>query len=220
MNYINAIRKGSFPLYFGNSLVVACFTALTSLVISTPAAYSLARFKFRGKKMIGMWALATYMIPPLITLIPYYLLFSKFRLLNTLLAVILLHSVLVIPLVTWMMVGFISEIPRELEEAAVVDGCTRLQALAKITLPLVLPGLAATFIFSFMISWRELIYAVTVTGETTRTLPAAIYGFVSFRSIRWGELAAAGVLGLLPIVVLFSFSQKALIRGLTMGSLK
>ena len=213
-------KSVNFPKYLLNSVIVAFSTTFIALLISVPAAYSLARYKFKCKQAIGWYILATRMLPQFSILIPFYILFSKLRLNDTYIALILVYLSFVLSFSTWMMKGFFQEIPRELEEAAQVDGCTRIQAIFKIVFPLARSGMAATAIFLIILCWNEFLFALVLTGLNAKTAPVAISGFIAFREIIWGELTAAGTLITLPIIFFFLLVQRSFIRGMTMGAIK
>lgn len=210
----------NFPRYILNSIIVSFSATFITLFIAIPAAYTLARYKFRGKKIMGWFILSTRMLPQFGILIPFYIMFAKLRLLDTYIALILIYLTFVLAFAIWMMKGFFQEIPSELEDAAQVDGCTRIKAIFKIVLPLTAPGVAATSIFSIILCWNEFLFALILTGLHAKTATVAIYSFVTFREIIWGGLTAAGTLITLPILIFFLLVQKHFIRGLTMGAIK
>ena len=160
------------------------------------------------------------MAPPFGVLIPFYLMFSRMGLLDRRISLVIVYMVFNLPFVVWMMRSFFSELPLELEESAMVDGCTRWGAFARIALPLALPGLAATMIFCVIMSWNEFLFALLLTGTQAKTAPVALYGFVTFREVLWGPLFAAGTIITAPVLVFTLLAQKHLVRGLTMGAIK
>jgi multiple sugar transport system permease protein len=167
-----------------------------------------------------MLLLSARMAPGIAFLIPWFILFSKLRMIDTYPAVMLTHMVVVLPLVIWVLVGFFEEVPAELEEAALIDGCTRLGVLARIALPLARPGLVATAILGIISSWNNFIFSLVIAGNSTRTLPVAIFNFVSYDSLNWGGLTAASTIITLPVLVMAFFVQKHIVRGLTLGAVK
>jgi len=213
-------RAVNFPKYLLNSIIVATSTTLLALLISIPAAYSLARYKFRGKQIIGWYILITRMLPQFVVLIPFYIMFSRLRLNDTYIALILVYLSFILSISIWILKGFFQEIPIELEEAAQVDGCTKIQAIFRIIIPITAPGMAATGIFLIILCWNEFLAALILTGLNAKTAPVAISGFIAFREIVWGELTAAGTLITIPIIIFFLFVQRNFIRGLTMGAIK
>jgi len=219
-NYIDIFQFRPFLNYIINSFVVAVSTVIFTLIIGTLGAFSLARFKFRGSDDIAFWFLSTQMVPPIIALIPYFLVLKKLYLLDTHLGLIMVYSTFTLPYIIWMMRGFIKEIPPDLEESAMVHGCSRLKAFFKVTFPLLLPGLVATGIFSMIMCWNEFLAALILTGKEAKTLPVATIDFMSERGIMWSQVCAAGTVMMLPILIISFFIQKYLIRGLTYGALK
>jgi multiple sugar transport system permease protein len=202
-----------------NSLVIALTSTGLALLFGVPAAYALARYRFRGKQDMAIFILSTRFAPPMAVLIPYFIFFSKLRLLDTHVALIVMYTVMNLSLVVWMMMGFIRELPSDLEEAAQVDGCTRLGALWRITLPLVMPGLVATTVFAIMISWNEFLFAVMLTSNAARTAPVAALGYIRYMFVAWGPLTAAGTLIALPVLIFVLIFQRRLVRGLTLGAM-
>lgn len=201
-----------------NSLVIALTSTVLALLFGVPAAYALARYRFRGKQDMAIFILSTRFAPPMAVLIPYFIFFSKLRLLDTHFALIVMYTMMNLSLVVWMMMGFIRELPPDLEEAAQVDGCTRLGALRRITLPLVMPGLVATTVFAIMISWNEFLFAVMLTSNAARTAPVAALGYIRYMFVAWGPLTAAGTLIALPVLIFVLIFQRRLVRGLTLGA--
>lgn len=212
----------SFQLsrYLLNSIVVSLVTIGLTIVAGSLAAYALSRFRFRGKNGIAFFILATRMLPPVGTIIPIFLVMLRLNLLDTRISLILAYTALNIPLVTWMLRSFFDEIPVELEEAALVDGCSRGSALLKVVLPLVAPGMAATSVFAFLLSWNEFPLALVLTNRDAMTLPLLAMQFVSDEGIYWGVMAATSTLILIPPIVFVLFAQKYMIRGMTLGAVK
>ena len=203
-----------------NSAIVSLGSLVLALLIGTPAAYALARYRFRGKRDIALFILSTRMAPPLGVLIPFYILFSRAQLLDTHVALIIMYTMMNLSLVIWMMTGFFRDLPRELEEAAKVDGNSTLGVLRTVTLPLAAPGLAATAILALLFSWNEFLWAATLTSNAARTAPVSVLGFMNFREIVWGNLTAAGTLITLPPLIFALAAQRNLVRGLTLGAVR
>lgn len=215
-----APKNKQFPRNLANSGVASGLSTLIALLLGTPAAYSLARFNFRFKKDLSFFVLSSRFLPPIAILIPFYIMFSRLKLLDNILSLIIVYVLLNLALVVWMLKGFLEEVPIELEEAARVDGCSRLGTMCRITLPLVAPGLAATTILCLLMSWNEFLFAIILTGNAAKTAPVAIYSFITFREIVWGSLAAAGTITVLPVLIFVLFVQKNLVKGLTAGAVK
>lgn len=212
--------SGDFVKYLFNSLTVGVSTVLISMVLGIFAAFGFARFKFRSNFMMRMAALIPQMLPPIIIVVPIFVLFTSLKLMDTKLALVISYLTFTMPLSMWMMIGFFEEVPIELEEAAMIDGCSRLRAMLTIELPIAVPGLAATAVISFIYCWNEFLYAVILTGRDARTLPVMITSFMTTKAILWGRIAAAGSLVLLPVLVFALIFQRYLIRGLAFGSVK
>ncbi|HEY3345282.1 MAG TPA: carbohydrate ABC transporter permease [Anaerolineaceae bacterium] len=219
-NYTDVVTGGDFFKYFMNSLVVALVTTLIALVLGAFAAYGFARFRFRGSFWLRMSVLIPQMLPPITIIVPLYVLFNGLKLTDTRTALIVSYLTFTIPLAIWMMIGFFQDVPEDLEESAMIDGCTRFQALFRVSLPLVAPGLAATAILGFLYCWNEFLYAVILTGRDARTLPVTITSFMTNKAILWGRIAASGSLVLIPVLIFALFAQRYLIRGLSKGAVK
>jgi len=212
---------------FGRYLLTSSIVALTStalaLLIGTLAAYSLARFTLPANlhERISFWIISTRMFPPIVTIVPLFLMMRDLRLLNTLPALIIVYTGFNLPFVVWMMRGFFEELPRDLEEAAMVDGDSRMGALVRVILPLVAPGLAATAIFCLIICWNEFLFALILTQtDSAITMPVGIAGRVTQYEIKWGAMSAAGVVAMIPILVFALAVQRYLVRGLSLGAVK
>ncbi len=217
-NYTDVITGGDFTKYFMNSLVVALVTTFIALVLGGFAAYGFARFRFRGSFWLRMSALIPQMLPPITIIVPLYVLFNGLKLTDTRAGLIISYLTFTIPLTIWMMIGFFEDVPEDLEESAMIDGCTRFQALFRVSVPLVAPGLAATAILGFLYCWNEFLYAVILTGRDARTLPVTITSFMTNKAILWGRIAASGSLVLVPVLIFALLAQRYLIRGLSRGA--
>lgn len=222
-HYRDAFVERSFGQYLTTSAIVAVTSTICALVLGTLAAYALSRFRLPHKLNVrlALWILSTRMFPPIVTAVPLFLLMSDVRLLDTMASLIIVYTAFNLPFVVWMMRGFFSEIPRDLEEAARVDGDSRLGALRRVILPLVTPGLAATAVFCLIISWNEFLFALTLTQtDAAMTLPVGIAGRVTQYEIEWGVMSAAGVVAMIPILIFALAVQRYLVRGLSLGAVK
>ena len=222
-HYADAFINRSFGQYLFNSLFVAVASTICALVIGTLAAYALARFRLPWNldRKLALWILSTRMFPAIVTAVPLFLMMRDLRLLNTRAALIIVYTAFNLPFVVWMMRGFFAELPRDLEEAALVDGDSRLGALVRIVLPLVAPGLAATAVFCLIVSWNEFLFALVLTQtDAAMTLPVGIAGRVTQYEIKWGVMSAAGTVAMLPILVFALAVQRYLVRGLSLGAVK
>lgn len=219
-NYREVFAGGTFVKYFLNSLIVASATTLIALVLGAFAGYGFVRFRFRGNTTLRLSSLVPQMLPPITIIVPLYVLFNSMKLIDSQLALIISYLTFSIPLSIWMTTGFFADVPVELEESAMIDGCTRLGAFFRISVPIAAPGLAATAILSFIFCWNEFLYAVILTGRDARTLPVTITSFMTNRAILWGRIAAAGSLVLLPVLLFALIAQRYLVRGLSRGAVK
>lgn len=219
-NFRAVVDGGGFLHEYRNSVIVAVATTVITLLLGVPAAYSLARFQFRGKRTLAFFILTTRLLPFIGMLFPLYIIFNELHLLDTYLGLVTLHVTFALVIVIWMMRGYFMQVPVDLEEAALTDGATRLGALFRIVLPLAAPGMAAVSVFTFLVSWNEFLFALMFTRQEVKTAPVAITGFMSFEGINWGPLAAAGLMVLAPVFLLSLFVLKYLVAGLSMGAVK
>src|SRR6266852_4101967 len=216
-NYREVFQGNPFFTFAWNSLVVAAGSTGLALLLGLPGAYAIARFKRTG---IALCILTARMAPGIGYLIPWFILFTKAKLIDTYTALILTHLIVALPLVLWVMIGFFEDVPGELIEAARIDGCTHWAAFFRIALPLAKPGIVATGILAFIFSWNNFLFSLIIAGFKTRTLPIAVYSFLSYEEINWGGLTAAATVITLPVLLLALLVQKHIVRGLTLGALK
>ncbi|MFJ7356326.1 carbohydrate ABC transporter permease [Phyllobacterium sp. NPDC097923] len=219
-NYARLLRQTSFLHNMLDSLIIACGTVVLGLVVSVTAAYALSRFRFAGRKLIMLQFLLVNMFPIVLLILPLFVLMRKIGILDTHIGLILANSTVAIPFAVWMLTSYVGAIPRSLDEAAMIDGCSRLQALRRIVLPLAMPGIISTGIYIFITAWNEYLYALTLGGRNVRPVTVAIQTLIGEYQIEWGLLAAGGVVGALPATLLFLLVQRRLIGGLTQGAVK
>ena len=222
-HYHDAFVMRSFGQYLLTSAIVAVVSTFFALVLGTLAAYALTRFRlpYDLSRRLSLWILSTRMFPAIVTAVPLFLMMRDLRLLNTKASLIIVYTAFNLPFVVWMMRGFFAEVPRDLEEAALVDGDSRLGALVRIVLPLVSPGLAATAVFCLIVSWNEFLFALVLTQtDASMTLPVGIAGRVTQFEIKWGVMSAAAVVAMMPILVFALAMQRYLVRGLSLGAVK
>jgi multiple sugar transport system permease protein len=203
-----------------NSLVVAAISTVLALVIGGPAAYAFSRFHFRGKDSLAFYFLTARMAPPMAVILPFFLIARELGLLDTRLILILAYTTFNFAIVIWLLRGFFAEVPREIDEAAMVDGCSRFGAFIRVVLPLTAPGLAAAGIICFIFSWNEFLFALILTNLQAKTLPVAAAGFVTDRLVLWGNLCATAVVIYGPVVVFALLTRRHLIRGMTLGAVR
>jgi multiple sugar transport system permease protein len=226
INYRDLWRNINFGLYLRNSFIVCGLTTILAMCLATPAGYSLSRFRFFGKRVINDSILATQMIPGIMFLIPIYLMFVKFheitgvQLIGTFPGLIFVYSTFFVPFSVWILQGFFASIPVDIEEAALIDGCSRFRIFWNIAVPLARPGIIATAIYIFLTAWDELMFAWVLTNANTMTIPVGIRLFVGNYQNRYDLMMAAATVATLPVLVAFFLLQKHIIRGLTAGAVK
>lgn len=222
-NYQWALADQRFVRTFINSLIVSGATALLAMTICGAAAYSLARFRYRGKKEFMLMFVFSQMLPRILIVIPIFVIFSRLRLVDTHLGLVLGFATFAAPFAILMLRGFFANFPQELEDAALIDGCNRFQAFVRIVLPLTIPGVIATGLFAFVLAWSDLLFALVLT-RSTGTMTAAVYlnniANSQFAGTNYGGILAAGVLLTLPVVIIFVLLQNQLVKGLTAGAVK
>jgi multiple sugar transport system permease protein len=203
-----------------NSLIVSFSNMALTLLIGTPAAYALSRTQFRGKGILGFWILTSRMIPPMIMVIPFFLISRAIDLYDTHILLILVYLTINLAFVVWMMKSFFDDIPIALDEAARIDGCSGFGAFWRIILPLTAPGLVSTAIFCLMFTWNEFLFSLSLTEYRAPTLPIAISRFIGYSGANWAEMCATAVTTMLPILIAAALVQKHIIKGLTGGAVK
>jgi multiple sugar transport system permease protein len=216
-NYVDVFTKNPFFSYMVNSTVIALAAVGIGLLCGLPAAYSMARHR---QAVLGFLVLTVRILPGIAFLVPLFVIYRRLGLINTHVGIVFTHVIIVLPMIIWIMAGFFEDIPRDLEDAAMIDGCSRVGTFVRIVLPLSLPGIVAATILSFIASWNNFIFVLILGGKDTVTLPMAVYSFVSFEDVNWGGLTAAATVITVPILVLSLVVQRYLAGGLTMGAVK
>jgi multiple sugar transport system permease protein len=221
-NYADLFLKTNFIRWTINSAVVAFLSTLISLICSILAGYSLARLRYRGANAIGWGVFVTYLVPPTLLFLPMAFVIAQLHLFNNYLSLILTYPTFLIPFCTWLLMGYFRGIPRELEEAALVDGASRLQAMTRIVIPLALPGILSAGMFAFTLSWGEFLYALVFMNDTiVKTVPVGVVNeLIKGDEFFWGELMAAALLGSVPVALLYSFFVDYFVAGMTAGAVK
>jgi ABC-type glycerol-3-phosphate transport system permease component len=216
-----AIFKWQFGTFLGNSIAVGLITTFFTTVMATLAAYSLVRLRFPGKASLARSVLFVYLIPAGLLFIPLFMIMQRLGLLNSLWSLIISYQTFAIPFCTWMLIGYFKGIPPEMEEAAMIDGATRVQAMRLVLLPMAAPGLVAAGVFTFTLAWNEFLYAlVFITSASFRTLPVGLAGLIRGDIYLWGPMMAGSVLAAIPVMVLYSLANRMLVQGLAAGAVK
>jgi multiple sugar transport system permease protein len=220
-HYAFVLQHSEFPTFFKNSLIVSASTAIAVTVCASLSGYALSRFNFRGKYFIVALMLLTQMFPLVMLVAPIFKILSPLHLTNSLTGLIIVYTTFNVPFATFLMQSFFDGIPKDLEEAAMIDGATQFQAFRQIILPLTLPGIAATLGFVFTAAWSELLFALMlINGNQAATFPVGLLTFVSKFSVDFGQMMAAGVMALIPAGLFFLLIQRYLVQGLTAGAVK
>jgi ABC-type glycerol-3-phosphate transport system permease component len=217
-HYQFVIQDTPIIQYFINSLVIAVSTTLVSILIASFAAYGLSRFKFHGKESLALFILFSQMLPLAVLLVPLYVVFTRLGLHDTRYGLVFSYLIFTLPMTTWMLRGFFASIPKEVEDAAWVDGCSRLGILLRIVIPISMPAIIATATYAFIVAWQEFLFALVLTvSRSVRTLPIGISGFIGQFDINWGAIMAASTIVTLPVVILFLRYYNRFIEGFTEG---
>jgi ABC-type glycerol-3-phosphate transport system permease component len=220
-NYEFALTKTQVPRYFANSVIYVAGTLVISLFFASLAAYSISRFKFRGKTAYLGIILLTQLMPLTTLIVPLYISLGALRLLNNRMVLIVMYSSIQIPIATWLLLSYFNTIPRELDEAARIDGCTNIMVLFRIILPNSKPGLMAVGLSMSISVWQELILAITFNSvDANRPLMAGVSASIGRAGIRWGQINATGIIACIPIIIIYIFCQRYLVKGLTSGAVK
>jgi len=219
-HYDDLLAHTSFAANLLNSLIVAIGAVLVGLAVSVPAAYAFSRFRFAGRRVLMTQFLVINMFPIVLLIIPLFVLMRNLGLLDTFIGIIAGHSTFAIPFAIWMLTSYMNSIPREIDDAAFVDGASRLQTIRLVLLPLLMPGLATTAIYIFVTSWNEYLFAMMLSGDNVRTVTVALQHFIGEFTVQWGLLTAGGTLIAIPVTILFLIVQRRLVSGLTTGAVK
>ena len=212
----------NFPRWTINTTIVAVVSTAISLFCSVLAGYSLARLRYRGSNAMGWAIFVTYLVPPTLLFLPLAIVIRNLHLFNNLLALILTYPTFLIPFCTWLLIGYFKSIPRELEESAMVDGATRIQAMVRIVIPLALPGILSAGMFAFTLSWNEFLYALIFMNDSlAKTIPVGVVQeFIHGDDFYWGQLMAGALMGSVPVALLYSFFVDYFVAGMTAGAVK
>lgn len=219
-NFVYGMETLGWGRNIANSLIVATIATAISLVLGIPCAYGFARFRIFAEKELRFWLLSIVMMPPVVAAIPIFSIWAQLGLIDSHLGLAIAHTIFNLPLVIWLMIGFFKEVPREIEEAAEIDGCSSLQTLLFVSIPVAKSGLATVTTLSFILSWNELLFASILTQRNAQTLPPAIGALWKDFGLLWGQIGAITVVATVPVLIIGFFLQKHLVRGLTLGAVK
>jgi ABC-type glycerol-3-phosphate transport system permease component len=218
--YVAVWTSAGFGQAFLTSIIVVVLGVALAIVVATPAAYALVRFRVRAGRLVKIWLLLAYAIPEFLFVIPMYVLYQSIGLYDTQIGLALIYQVFAVPFAVWLIQAFFLEIPRDLGDAARVDGGSELQTLLRIYLPLAAPGLAATAVLVGINMWNEVTIALSLTFDQSRTVTIAVAGFRGYAAIRWQEMAAAAVMAVVPMIAFAALAQRYLVKGLTFGAVR
>jgi multiple sugar transport system permease protein len=210
----------NWPRFWFNSVVVSSLSTLIAMLVGLPAAYGLTRFRFKSRRLTLFSILSIRFMPPIVIVIPLLFMMRSLKLVDNVLGLSFIHAVFALPFVTWIMIGFFANMPREVVDAALVDGASELGVLFRVVLPIVRPGLAAAALFAALLSWNEFPVALVLTGETAKTIPVAATTLIAQRTIYWDRVAATGIIAIVPTIIFAFFIQRHLVRGLAAGAVK
>lgn len=216
-NYLSVFREYDFLEFIWNSLIVAVGSTVLSLILGLPAAYAIARHHLHK---LGLVILVARIIPGITFLIPWFILFSQINLVDTYTSLILSHMLVGLPFIIWIMISFFEALPTEIEEAGLIDGCTHHEVFLRIILPISGPGVITSSLLSFIFSWNNFMFSIILAGDKTKTLPIAVFNFMSYSEINWGALMAAACIITLPVLIIALLAQKYIVSGLAAGAVK
>lgn len=220
-HYIEAfIRTSDIAFGIFNSVVIATVTTFLTLLVAVPAGYAFARVTFKFRSQLSFFALISQMAPPIGLIIPYFFILSRTRMLDSYTGLIAIHMTLTVPFSIWLMITYFQDLPISLEESAAIDGASPFTTFFRVVLPTAWGGVAVTAIFAFIESWNEFLYAVILTGSKTKTVPVAIFSFLTTEESLWGPFTATGVTIMAPVIFVALFAQRQMIKGMTLGATK
>jgi multiple sugar transport system permease protein len=219
-NFKDLFRAHNFFGYYRNTFIIAIGSIVVTLIFGIPAAYAFARFKFRFRDSLAFTFLSFRFAPELAVILPLFVIFRRLHLYNNFLGLIFVYQLITLPLLIWMLRGYFEEVPVEIEQAARVDGCNWWMVLTRVSIPLVLPGLAATIVLAFIFAWNGLIFGLILGGRDTYPVTMGLLSFMGYQEIKWGNMAAATVMTIVPEFLLASFVLRYLVRGLTFGAVQ
>lgn len=219
-NYRTVLVEREFARFLLNSFLVSAISTVASVILGCGIAYPFARYNLKGGKNVLTWILTLRIVPPIVSILPIYLVFSKMGLLDSYIALVLMYTFMNLPLATWLLYGFFKDVPGEIEESALVDGNTRFTAFFRVIFPIIGPGLVSAGLLSFIFAWNEFLFANILSGPHVRTAPVGLNEYATPVSVLWGQIAAAGTMIIIPIAIITLILQRKMVSGLTMGAVK
>jgi multiple sugar transport system permease protein len=216
-NYVNVFKEYDFMKFVYNSFVVAAGSTIGALILGLPAAYAIARYRLQS---LGLIILVARIVPGISFLIPWFIVFSNLGLVDTYAALILSHMLVGLPFIIWVMISFFEGLPQEIEEAGLIDGCSHSGVFTRIVLPISGPGIITSSLLSFIFSWNNFMFSIILAGDKTKTLPIAVFNFLSYSDINWGALMAAACIITLPVLIIALLAQRYIVSGLASGAVK
>lgn len=220
-NYEKVINSSNMLRYFFNTVIISVCTTVISMCVATLGAYGFSRYSFPGSRSVLGFIMFTRVLPRVTIIIPFYVTLRQLKMINTYQGIVLVYLMVVMPVTIWMLKGFFDDIPHEIEEAAVLDGCSPVRMLFSVVLPICLPALAAVGMYAFILAWNEFLFALIMTNDkTTRPISVGLAFYIDDAGVHWGELMAASTLMSIPAIIVFSLSQNMLVKGLSAGAVK
>ncbi len=219
-NYQSVWTQTGFPHYFINTLVTSVASTALSLILGLLAGYALARFRFRGNNSLAQWILSVRLAPPIAFVVPLFIMFNTLKLIDSSAVLITVYTAFLLPFSIWLFSSFIKEMPREVEEAALIDGCNHWQVVLKVMIPQMWPAIAAVALLNLTAAWNEFLFALILTSSSAVTLPVGITSFIGERGVLWGQITAAAVITMIIPVILSILANRYLVRGMSLGTYK
>ncbi|MCL4418177.1 MAG: carbohydrate ABC transporter permease [Actinobacteria bacterium] len=219
-NYINIFKEYKIHVYMKNSLIIAGIATIITIIFAYLVSFGLSRFEFKGKKFIGDWLLSLRMFPVVALVLPFYLLYQNLKLINTFYGLVIVLLPYLLPIIILIMRAYIDDVPKTIDEAARVDGCSSFQIASRVILPISIPSIAVSTVFSFLFSWNEFLLTLTLSGPATKTFTIGMSEFIVSYEVMWGEMCAATIIAILPLLLIVYLLQNYLVTGMTLGAVK
>jgi ABC-type glycerol-3-phosphate transport system permease component len=219
-NYAKVLGKADFFQYMFNSVICSLVSTAIALVFGVPCAYAIAMFNYSKAKNTSFFFLSARIAPPIMSLLPLYIIFSRIGILGTKIPIIIMYTLICLPVVVWLMPVYFRDVPQEMREAAIIDGCNEMDIFSQIVLPLVKGSIAATAIYCIILTWNEFLIALVMSNKSSQTLPVTVTSFMTFQGTEWGPLSAAGTIIMIPMIIFGCIIQKYFARGIVSGAVK